>query len=200
MTTKSRILATALAAILTASPLAAQQPDRGSPLWGGLSAGSARMSNCHGEYVTSCNYTEGRRAPTLQGSFGTRYDHRTLVGLEVGRWGVKRGETEVSTWSAGPVVHLYPNPARGLNLKLSAGVTSIELDGREDDMIFAEQHRGAFALVGVGYDLPLTPLVTLRAGVDHRYSTYLGDAFRSVSNLWEATAGLRLNWPSTGGR
>ncbi|MFG0307215.1 MAG: hypothetical protein ACF8Q5_13480 [Phycisphaerales bacterium JB040] len=137
----------ALAAVLSAVPVAGQAPSERSPAsnyWWALTvgAGSARFT---------CDLCARERdsGPWAGLAIGAAASEAVKVGVEGGFWTHLDGGVREWVYRAGVVAHVYPRAGSGLHLIGGGGWSAY----RAEDI----RYDAGRLTVGLGWDLPLTP-------------------------------------------
>jgi hypothetical protein len=175
--------------LLHAVPLAAQQPEA-PRRWASLTAGAGPMSHCR--EMAACGFAETGTALTLSASRGTHRGAGLLTGGEASVWAVRGvpGGGRATLVTLGPLVGYRPHAGLPLHLKGSAGLSTLTLSDHLGDIQMTELRPGAYAGVGMAYDLPLRTGFALTPAVDYRYSGHAHTELDRRAHLLHLTVGL----------
>jgi hypothetical protein len=172
----------------SAGSMDAQVSSKSILLWGGAGYGSF---DCWDSF--SCNaHVSGEARGAINGfvGIGGSITPFLTAGLELNARSKNEGTSTIRMKSASAVLMFYPASSMGLHFKGSAGISRFNHTGNEGDIVLSKAtSTGTIGSLGIGYDLPLSPRVSLTPGFELGAASIANDGYRK---MWETR--LRLTW------
>ena len=188
MKNRRLLLALAVTTVGSAGSTDAQVSSNPLRLWGGVGYGSF---GCWDSF--SCNaHVSGEARGAMNGfvGIGGSITPYFTAGLELNARAKDEGTSTIRMRSASAVLVVYPAPAIGLHFKVSAGIAGFRHSGTEGDIVLSDaQSIGTVGSLGIGYDLPLSPRISLTPGFEVGAASIGNDGYRK---MWETR--LRVTW------
>lgn len=157
---------------LVGRPVTAQPSDRRQGLWGGVAVAQAWSK-------ATCSVCLAQESgPAARASLGGTMSSRLLAGVEATAWLKGNSQTERSLFMATAVGTYYPMPAQGLHLKAGVGGYWYV----EEDAAAEVSTQGLAFQVGAGYDLPISPSLSLSP-----FATWTSSGFSNPTRLDKVT-------------